>query len=285
MLKLNTILFPVDFSPRCVDAVPSLKSWVAQFSSRLTLIHAVDVPSAFRFGSSERLGAQLRKALIEESSYSMDDFVESHFKSVPSQHFVEEGDAADLIVDHARAHKTALIMMPTRGYGPFRRFLTGSVTSKVLHDAPCPVWTAAHTTRAPSGKPHAALCAIDLGEDTVTLMRWAHELASQWGANLRFVYVNPAINETSKNRGEKAVRKYLSGEAQETFARLTKKAGLSLPLLIRGGDIAHQLAATVRSQEADLLIVGRGRLRKRLGGMRAHSLAIVCESPCPVISY
>jgi len=42
------------------------------------------------------------------------------------------------------------------------------------------------------------------------------------------VHVNPAINETSKNSGEKAVRRYLLG----------------VPLLIRGGDIAHQLAAT-----------------------------------------
>jgi len=47
------------------------------------------------------------------------------------------------------------------------------------------------------------------------------------------VHVNPAINETSKNSGEKAVRRYLLG----------------VPLLIRGGDIAHQLAATARSQE------------------------------------
>ena len=35
-------------------------------------------------------------------------------------------------------------MMLTHDYGPFRRFLLGSVTAKILHDAACPVWTSAH---------------------------------------------------------------------------------------------------------------------------------------------
>jgi nucleotide-binding universal stress UspA family protein len=284
-MKLKRILFPVDFSPRCVDAVPLLKSWVARFSSELTLIHAVIVPSTLRFASSDRLFAQLREALLQESAYSMKTFVERHFKSGSVQQVIEEGDAAQLVVNYARSHNTDLIMMPTHGYGPFRRFLTGSVTSKVLHDARCAVWTAAHTARSPASKPRTILCAIDLGEGTVTLMRWANELASQWGASLRFVYVNPAINETSQNRGEKAVRQFLTSGAQEVFARITKGSDFSPTLLIRGGDVVHQLTTTIRRQKADLLVVGRGHLRKRFGRLLAHSLAIVCESPSPVISF
>ena len=38
------------------------------------------------------------------------------------------------------------MIMPTHGYGVFRRFLLGSVTSKVLHDLGCPVLTGAHLT-------------------------------------------------------------------------------------------------------------------------------------------
>ena len=37
-----------------------------------------------------------------------------------------------------------VILMPTHGYGPFRRFILGSNTAKVLHDADCPVWTGVH---------------------------------------------------------------------------------------------------------------------------------------------
>jgi hypothetical protein len=44
----------------------------------------------------------------------------------------------------ARDWGIGLIMMATRGRGLFRAALLGSVTAKVLHDADCPVWTAAH---------------------------------------------------------------------------------------------------------------------------------------------
>ena len=284
MVKLQRVLFPVDFSPPCVGAAPWVKSLVAHSGSQLTLIHSVVVPAPWRFASSDRLYAQVRKELRQESELSMRTFIDRHFKSIAVQQVIDEGDPAQLIVDRARTGHADLIMMPTRGYGPFRRFLTGSVTAKVLHDAPCAVWTSTHATKSQPGNTRNMLCAIDLGEGTLTLMRWASDLASKWGADLAFVYVNPAINETSQNRGEKAVRKYLIGEAQETFARLTKEAGLSLPLSIRGGNVAKGLAATVRHRKADLLIVGRGHVRKQLGRLRAHSLAIVCESPCPVIS-
>ena len=40
--------------------------------------------------------------------------------------------------------------MPTHGYGPFRRFILGSNTAKVLHDADCPVWTGVHVEEIPA---------------------------------------------------------------------------------------------------------------------------------------
>jgi hypothetical protein len=51
-------------------------------------------------------------------------------------------------VEFAANHHVDLVMMPTHGVGTFRSFLVGSVTAKVLHDANCPVWTAAHALRS-----------------------------------------------------------------------------------------------------------------------------------------
>ncbi|MGA8595805.1 MAG: universal stress protein [Bryobacteraceae bacterium] len=45
------------------------------------------------------------------------------------------GDPAAAIVKCAQAEQVDLIMMPTHGYGPYRKFLLGSVTAKVLHDS------------------------------------------------------------------------------------------------------------------------------------------------------
>ena len=58
------------------------------------------------------------------------------------------GDPASKIVELAREEHVDLIAMPTHGYGPFRRFILGSNTAKVLHDADCPVWTGVHIEEA-----------------------------------------------------------------------------------------------------------------------------------------
>lgn len=50
-----------------------------------------------------------------------------------------EGDPADLIVETAAKAGTDLIVMSTHGYSGLTRWLLGSVTERVLQEAPCPV--------------------------------------------------------------------------------------------------------------------------------------------------
>ena len=217
----------------------------------------------------------------------MDRFVARHFPSQVLTRVIEEGDPAHAIVDYAHKHKIDLIMMPTHGFSPLRRFLTGSVTGKVLHDAICPVWTSVHGERM---QPRAAaeyrsiLCAVDCNSDAVALIRWASWFARHYWATVKLVHVIPALNENSRNRGEAELRRYLVQRAQAEFAVLMDQAGFQHKLLLRGGNVPAGLAETARQQHSDLLIVGRGHVRKALGRLRTHSLAIIRESPCPVIS-
>jgi nucleotide-binding universal stress UspA family protein len=97
--------------------------------------------------------------------------------------------------------------------------------------------------------------------------------------------VIPAVDETSKNRGEIELRRYLTTRARNQFAPLLKETDLPLELLLHGGNVAHALAETAKQESADLLVIGRGHLQKRLGRLRTQSLSIVCESPCPVVSF
>jgi nucleotide-binding universal stress UspA family protein len=49
------------------------------------------------------------------------------------------GDPAEVIVDAAKEAGADLIVVGTRGLGTAERVLLGSVSTKVLHDAPCDV--------------------------------------------------------------------------------------------------------------------------------------------------
>ena len=288
MPRMKQILFPVDFSDPCARMAGAVAGVTEHFNARLTLLNAVNIPIPPGMTFSGHLHTIMREEIRKESSIAMDRFVARYFPpSCVLNRVIEEGDPSQVIVGYAHRHKVDLIMMPTHGYGAIRRFLIGSVTGKVLHDALCPVWTSAHRERTRPGTPGAyrkILCAVDADSGAVRLIRWAGWLGRHYRAAVKLVHVIPALNETSRNRGEVELRQFLVRSARARFAAIIDQAGFRDELLLRGGNIPARLAETVEEQHSQLLIVGRGHTQKALGRLRTHSLAIIRESPCPVIS-
>ena len=81
---------------------------------------------------------QQREAAIAEIGSSV-------FNGVTVERVIQDGAPAEIIARYVRERGVDLIVMPTHGYGGFRRVLLGSVTAKVLHEVRCPVWTTAHS--------------------------------------------------------------------------------------------------------------------------------------------
>jgi len=177
--------------------------------------------------------------------------------------------------------------MPTHAHGRFRRFLLGSVTAKVLHDVACPVWTGVHHQDAPppdQAEIRNIVCAVDADSSAVPLVHWAQALAEKLAAKLHLVHAVPAADETSDNRGEIEVRRYLFARAKEKFADLFGGAGIDLKVTSAGGSIATVIRESALRLHADLVVLGRGHTQGGLGHLRTHTYAIVRESPSPVVS-
>ena len=286
MPEIKKVLFPVDFSPQCRSAAPFVTSWTGHFEAQLTLLHAIALLPESDVTYGIDIAATLRKQMRESATACMQAFIEQSLGSAAVGRVIEEGKPAETIAHYARTEGIDMIMMPTHGFGSLRRFLIGSVTAKVLHDAGCPVWTSAHggTPSKSTGGIRIILCAVDSGPSSVPLMRWAHWLAGRYGAELNLVHVIPAVDETSMNRGEREVRRYLYCKAEEEFAAWSREAGVDAKLQLRGGEIAAGVAETARQQSADLLVIGRGHMQRALGGLRTESLALIREAPCAVVS-
>ena len=283
MPSIKRILFPVDFSEQCGRTALVVAAWARQFQAKVTLLHAVSLTEGI---GDPGLYDVLQPALQNAAKDGLAAFAQQHFADLEVDRVVEQGGAAERIVAQAQKDGANLIMMPTRGQGAFRRLLMGSVTAKVLHDARTPVWTDAHMPRAKrSGETRVILCAADQTEAAVGLIQWAEWLAEKKGAALKVVHVMQAVDEKSQNRGEKAVRQYWMTRASAGMSAILKRAGRpKSELVLRGGDIATMLAATAREEHAGLVVIGRGHITKTLGALRTNSLAIVCKSPCPVLS-
>ena len=290
MFRLQKVLLPVDFSERCRDAVRyALPPLAKHFGCEFTLCHVL--PPFLEFGSSE-LGISLsgeymvqrRKAAMEQ----LEAFLADELREFTVNRVLLEGDPGRKIVEQAQSVDCDLILMPTHGYGPFRRMLLGSVTSKVLHDAECAVWTGAHFQSSSSEEPiqlRHILCAIDLGPHSPRTLEWAAQLANEFKATLTLVHVITSLNpRTEDYYFAPEWRKYLIDRARKDLDALQLAARTKAEVELEMGDIAQAVRAAAKLSHADLIVVGRGSIAGALGRFRTHAYTIIRESPCPVVS-
>jgi nucleotide-binding universal stress UspA family protein len=289
MINFQRILFPVDFSEQCSAIVPAIKAMAKEFHSELTLLHVIGLPSAW-FGSPE---AAVWTALIsaerlrEEGSIALDRFVAKYFSDLRVTAALEEGEAGTMIADFAHEKQINLIMMPTRGYGPFRAFLLGSVTGKVLHDAHCPVWTGVHAEdlRAhPAGSWRQILCAIDTDPRDTCVLKWTAEFASRNEMTVRLVHAIEGIDAALTKQRDPGMYEFLFNVARERVAAMQAEAHTQYEVCFLGGNVGRAVHQAATSHTADLVVIGRGVLHQKLGRLRSSAASIIQQAPCPVIS-
>jgi nucleotide-binding universal stress UspA family protein len=288
MLHYRRILYPVDFSLRCRQMAPLVGEVARKFHSEVILLHALDplpvvcyAPDFTYFAPAEFIEKQRQTMSVE-----LDEFAESAFADMRVTPVIVTGEPAESIIAQAE-RKIDLIMMPTQGRGLFRRLLLGSVTSKVLNDTACPVWTNAHCERfpiPPDYRLRRILCAVDTGIEDVHVLRVAGDLAYEYDANVHLVHALPGQEAYYENTIDPGLRQFLMRTAREKINQLQYEAGTNWDLCVKAAPVEDAVRHVAEDYGADLVIIGRGRLKEHFGSMRSHSTAIIRESPCPVLS-
>src|SRR5690349_16962704 len=199
MPSLSKTLLPVDFSERSLGAARYAKILADRYHSEITLLHVV-TPVRYEFGALEgcAMMSEIYSDRVQQCEETLSGFLQDELAGCEVRRVLLEGDAAEQIVDFAHAEQTGLIVMPTHGYGTFRRFILGSNTAKVLHDAECPVWTGVHIQDAPPNGTVAInriLCAIDLGSQTCRTLTWAAGLQRQFGAKMTVMHALACLDD------------------------------------------------------------------------------------------
>ena len=291
MSKLNRLLVPVEFSPRCRGAVQYAEALSAHYHSEIVLLHVV-IPPLATFSAFEAMAytsaGDLAREIAEQRTMELQKFPCSVPADCCVRRLVLEGDPTETIVDFAAREKCNLIVMPTRGYGPFRRFLLGSVTAKVLHDAICPVWTGPHMEAAPDFSSmhfHNVACAIDLGLHSREVMCWAGGFAAEFGAHLTLIHAIPA--SATRLGGfyfDPDWRTQLTRSAMERISFLREDRGIEASVAIEAGETPAVVGAAAETLKADLLVIGRGSTPRAHGHLPTNAYAIVRESKCPVVT-
>lgn len=291
MLGFHNILFPIDFSDRCRAVRPFIKSFAERFEAKLTLMHVIQIPAVCYAGIEGGYPVVCDVPTMEESAkQEMQAFFESpcgFAAHARVEYVVQVGDPAGEIIKYAEKHPVDLIMMPTHGYGKFRRLLLGSVATKVLHDARCPVWTAAHT-QDPDLPKHLGceniLGAVDLTPASVDLIRRYAVLAKTFNAKLRLVHAVQGATPDPYYGLDQGFPSFLIQAAREELARLQSQAGTNLEVCIEGGPVSKIVSAAALHHDGDLVLVGRGAITESFGQLRSNTYSIIRDAPCPVLS-
>jgi nucleotide-binding universal stress UspA family protein len=288
-MAIAKILLPVDFSKPGLGAARHAAALARHFGAELTLFHANPIFAA-GLGLPGEFGGPIDTgwvAALEARRYQdLANYYPEEFQDVRVNRVVATGEPARLIVEHAGKENISLIVMPTHGYGGFRRSLLGSVTAKVLHDAPCPVWTGAHLEEAAPPQWKALdriLCAIDNSEVSEHVLRWAHGFALEFDADLTVVHALPEIPapdgfldpETRRRRMEAAL---------DTVRCFQNKTGARGEAVVAEGEPSKVVAAEAQRRHAAVVVIGRTPASRGQGRLRSHAYAIVRDAPCPVVS-
>ena len=269
MFPPKKILFPVDFSERCTAAGRMAEIFAGHFQAELTLLHVLE-PLTYN-------DIPVDVSALGERQLS--EYLAAELKQFDIRRVLMHGSPASQIVDYAQSGNFDLIMLPTHGYGNFRRLILGSVTGNVLQNALTPVWTGVHMEQVPKLEDIAirnVVCAIDLGSQSCPALRWAKQFACEFGAGLKLIHV---ISETKEESEEQRF-----SQAETKIQEIQKCVGAETGVSVLVGEVPQAVCGFAAREKADLLVIGRSVHNGFAGRLRANAYAIIRQSPCPVVS-
>ena len=288
-MNITEIVFPVDFSARSIDACPYVAALTRRLKAKLTLLHVIEsLPPGSspldRLYTGDDVELEQRK---EAADRALRAFQQQFIPHLASDLCVLVGDPAQCIVVYADKTEGRMIIIPTRGYGPFRRMLLGSVTAKVLHDSKCPVLTAPHLESAVHTteffKLQQIMAAVSLDWETDHVLKRSAEIAGQLGAILTAFHAVTPVEEGLLPLIEPGGPHLSIQSIRNAMQDAVYRTGVLARVCVSVGEVSREVARGARAFNADLVVIGRGGAPELPGRLGSHGYAIVRLAPCPVL--
>jgi nucleotide-binding universal stress UspA family protein len=307
MTTIRSILCATDLSPASEAAWDEAQRLARLFDAEVVLLHVVPpVPIPIEGYFPPQMYQELVDGASREAQAGMEAWLGRMAEPRPKARArVEDGAAAQRIVDVARDEGSDLIVVGTHGRTGFGRILLGSIADRVVRVAPCPVLTvgprAGARAAAPAGLARI-LYATDFSPSARAAWPWAVALAEAAGADVDFVHVTaqpvPDRHLTPELLGRMAQLLEEQGQAEaerflEQWERSRRGPGSPPPrlssdrvhVLIGHGVVGEQIAHWAETRSASVIVMGThgwsGLVRWMLGSVAHQVLQL---APCPVLT-
>ncbi len=286
MLPFHKILFPVDYSAPCVAVVPYVQEMACRYSAELTICHAYAPLAAIAQSELVIADPELEDKAQEYEEDRLKQFGCQYFAGHKLQAIAALGEPGAVIDGLALENRADLVMLATRGHGPVRRFLLGSITAKVIHDVSAAVWTGVGSALIdhPAKIPYQSIvCALDDSNEAEGVLRAAASIAASYQAQLWIVHVVPTPPPYPDMEFVEHTAQMVEA-SQFRLRELKAKLGIDAPHTVIDALLGEGIHEEVVRRKADLLVTGRGHSIGTFSRLWSHLYSIIRDSPCPVLS-
>jgi nucleotide-binding universal stress UspA family protein len=288
------ILIPLDGSTTAEQVLPYGRTLARGLKIPIDLLAVIDVRALLTSVSQARIVDRL---LLEETHKS-DNYLTRVAKQLPGIHVeraVEQGIAAETIVDKAAKDQSSLIAMATHGRSGLNRWLIGSVAEKVLRATTNPLLLVRATPEGRSdgdASLKSLVVPLDGSELAEVALSSATYLAKKLAVEIYLLraYTNP-YGAFAVGAGPYAVNvdQLMAGLRDETRSYLEanmtalRKQGIEeISYLLQEGSAAEEIVA-VAKETADSLIVmsshGRTGVKRWVLGSVAETVVRHASNP------
>ena len=279
--KLSRILVAVDFSEPARAAFEHALLLARIYGARVIAVHAVPPSEPFDWAAQARteLFGRLRQ--------------QAEAAGVPFTASVQHGDPAGVIVLHARARHADVIVLGAHRRTTVERLRGGSVSERVLADAPQPVLivpsgAAIRRTRTLTN----VVVAADLSDAAAAVIEQGIAIARRAKGRATLVHVVPGSPDVPRylyRYGAAEYRDAVTADAWQRLQQLVRpgaKRDVAIDARVVVGDPYTEIARVAREVDADLIVTGasrRGVLSRAVFGSTTMRLMRAADRPLLVV--
>ena len=276
----ETIVCAVDDSEAAVGVLDIARGLADALGARLLAVHAGGTQLGWDWA-----GASVRARLTEAGE-------------LPEVRLVQGSPAA--IMEEADREGAELLVVGSRGRGPVRSGLLGSVSREITSQARCPVVivpSGARWTGAGDGVEDArasVVCGVDGSDQALAAAAFAGRLATRLGLRLVVVHARQDLRAVAAYPGASTATPPVTGQrdaveqqAADVLNRAEGAAGVSAERVVESGPPTEVLESVADREAARLIVIaarGVGGLRAALLGSVAAELPVAAARPVVVLS-
>jgi nucleotide-binding universal stress UspA family protein len=284
----DTILLPTDGSDHSVRAAEHGYYLARLFDATVHVVNVVDIEGTAGMIDLENLDQRYADRLLEEGEAAIETVEATVGGDTAVTSAVLEGEASGAILDYADEHDVELIAMGTHGRTGLDRYVTGSVTARVVRRAEIPVLAVRATERSViAGDYEEILVPTDGSEPAAAAIDHGLAVAERTDARVHAVNVfDVGSTSVSPNASPSTARiEKLKSEGRAATDRIATQArerGLDARTEVRNGFPSMDLLDYADEYDVDLITMGttgRTGLSRYLLGSTTERVVRHAEMP------